>query len=660
MIRTSSFGISSSPLRIREIKDKVDAAHRSSRLPEPYKKPQQSTSVNQIRGNPLFKSSVDSNTSSLLNVMDKGKIISRSVQETSSLRNLQRKEGSALDNNRSLLHKEPKQVTPKQSINSQQSSQKKGYIRNFANGSSGVLRQNNEKQNCISHKDRSTSKASISNQKSRKALPIDGSAGPSKIVNKVFVNSENGSKQVVSATTVSEKRPSLARLKNISRDKELVSKFTEFDKSITDLVLTNNNERDIRDLFIKTATDQRKDMNVISFTFTSPIKKYGSTSQSCHEVTKTNGHCSIDSYDLNHECNSKASLSSPSRLNFVGGDSLGFLLEQKLKEFTDGVEASHSDTIAENTSIDSTSNDPDSVSVLNFVSTTLVDKDVWPQTHDPTVDRKWKEFEGAEGHSSSSSTNKCEGRREVDLGRLKASINEGSNSHTSCLSSNSTGNEQYFLQSSQEMKGYTSSENSHKIKHEIDLSDRASSKCFEGWGTTKHSSTSQSCQEFEYVRRVLCYAGLKELLSPEGSSSNIISPGIFDQLENTIFSQENNMEEEPSKIGRKLLFDYVNDCFSLRHGELFLGSYKAWDKWEMYLQNKGWLAAELLEGISCLKRMGNLMLDELIEKDMSSGYGKWMGFEVEILEDGMEIGRQIEDSLVDELIVNLSLSYNFF
>ncbi|GAB4835755.1 hypothetical protein Ancab_000665 [Ancistrocladus abbreviatus] len=671
MTRASSFGSSSAPLRVQDLKKKKDVAVRSSRLAEHSNR--LSSAAKQMRGNShdrsdntlLFRPSTDSETSSLHNLTSKGKIVSFGAQAKDSR---QRKEGSACSSNRSLVQKEHRKVKLKQSSTSKSSAQKNGQTRNSTNRGSGVLRSNPEKQNCLSQKDRSTSKTSLSTQQSRKAVPVDGSAEPSRIVNKVYVNSERGPKKVLSATNVMERRPSLARMKNISRNKDFIIRETQFDQTTADHVLTGKDERHIQhDLLPRIDADPRKNMDVISFTFTSPIKKSGSPYHSYREVTESASPSGIDSYDINEHPESKASLPPLLRLNFISNDSLSRLLEQKLKELTHKVESSQCDA-------NPMSGLADSVSTHNVAGSASVCE------HDPGVtfdddfslpqktqaNHKWKDFDGTE-EDNTCSIDKCEARRELDL-HLKASVSEYSASNGSSMPSrsignNSYGNELYSSPQSQELNSCMSTEKSHDVEDEKVVTDTASSLCNEEWNGM-HTIMAQSSIDFrnssywemEYVRRILCYAELKGFEFRENSMS-MICPSVFDQLEFLIITPDENLEG-CSKVGRKLLFDFVNECVSIWYRELFLGGHKAWAKWGILFREDEWLAAELWKEISCLKTMGNLMVDELVDKDMSTGHGKWLDFEIETLEEGMEIEGEIIASLVHEVIMDLCLSWS--
>lgn len=160
--------------------------------------------------------------------------------------------------------------------------------------------------------------------------------------------------------------------------------------------------------------------------------------------------------------------------------------------------------------------------------------------------------------------------------------------------------------------------------------------------------------ELDYVRDMLDNAELILEHFALGQTPNVISSYLFDQLE----IQENGMErneEDYSKLGRKVLFDCISECLDFKCGQIFVGSCKAWTKLWTLFQRKGWLAEELYKEILGWKSMGDLMVDELVDKDMSSQYGKWLDFNIEAFEEGVEIEKGILTSLVDELVSDLFL-----
>lgn len=151
--------------------------------------------------------------------------------------------------------------------------------------------------------------------------------------------------------------------------------------------------------------------------------------------------------------------------------------------------------------------------------------------------------------------------------------------------------------------------------------------------------------ELEYVRYILSNTELA-LDGFALGSTKIIAPNLFDILEN----QQNNRErkgEECSSLQRKVLFDCMNESLHMRCRQMRVG---AWSRWLESYPSMDRLAEELYKEILSWKSMGELMVDELVERDMSSQYGKWLDFKVEAFEEGLDIEKGILTSLVDELV----------
>lgn len=154
--------------------------------------------------------------------------------------------------------------------------------------------------------------------------------------------------------------------------------------------------------------------------------------------------------------------------------------------------------------------------------------------------------------------------------------------------------------------------------------------------------------ELKYIGYILSNA---ELLLEEfslGQAHKIIAPDLFDQLENQKMDSYKVMEEHV--LERKVLFDCVCECLEVRCGRLLAGSFKFWAKQMTMLHRRQWLADDLYREISSWTNDEELMVDELVDKDMSSKNGKWIDFEIEAFEEGVEIENRILTSLVDELV----------
>lgn len=111
--------------------------------------------------------------------------------------------------------------------------------------------------------------------------------------------------------------------------------------------------------------------------------------------------------------------------------------------------------------------------------------------------------------------------------------------------------------------------------------------------------------------------------------------------------------DEYYKLEQKLVFDFLNECLEFRCEQISVGNHKAWSKLTMLFQKKDLLAEEFYREMSRLTSMKDLSTDEIVDKDMSSHYGKWVDFETEECEEVLDLGDEILSSLVDELMIDL-------
>lgn len=159
--------------------------------------------------------------------------------------------------------------------------------------------------------------------------------------------------------------------------------------------------------------------------------------------------------------------------------------------------------------------------------------------------------------------------------------------------------------------------------------------------------------EVEYIRDII---GEAELMQGDCSStSEIINPSLFDELESCENRARSNDGEETDKPRRKILFDFVSDCLVLRCQDLLIGSPGGWARFTALFRRKRLLAEEIYRealGGNCI---GDMVVDVLVDKDMSSKHGKWVDFRVEMFEEGVDIGQGILSSLVDELVAEFEV-----
>ena len=191
------------------------------------------------------------------------------------------------------------------------------------------------------------------------------------------------------------------------------------------------------------------------------------------------------------------------------------------------------------------------------------------------------------------------------------------------------------------------------IEPDTELLDSASSLTNEA-PTSKFSSSISKCTtgrtvwELEYIKDILCDVELMFNDYVLGRSHEVINPYLFNILEN-----QNKGSEQ--RVRRKALFDCVCECLDLRCRQYVGGGYKMWGKGLGVLGRKEQLGKEIWKEISEWCGMGDCMVDELVDNDMSCWHGRWLDFEVDAFTIGVELESQILDSLVEEVLGDIAI-----
>lgn len=209
----------------------------------------------------------------------------------------------------------------------------------------------------------------------------------------------------------------------------------------------------------------------------------------------------------------------------------------------------------------------------------------------------------------------------------------------------------------QEVLGLSSSKKSHSVEADTDLSDSASSTST-GAVVEKYATRSilrglvrSTKWEIEYVKEILCNVELMFKDFSLGRAGEIINPHLFDQLESRKIQWETDSGE--SRLRRKVLFDCVSECLDLRSGRFVGGGYGAWVKGVAMVRRKEWLAEEVYKEICGWRGLGDCMVDELVDKDMSSQHGRWLDFQLDAFALGVEVEGEIFNSLVEEVLADI-------
>ncbi|KAF5196418.1 Gpi-anchored adhesin-like protein [Thalictrum thalictroides] len=695
---------SSVPLKFRDLTEKMEAVPRpsrlpeasqrpvESRLPEPSQRPVDSRAMKHLKGQSLSKSwngveeapqfrSYPSEESNAAGLKNKGKSISLAVQAKV---NVQKRGGLNSISSSSLHgkkeHKESKfNQTSKSQLNSQKNMQKKPSTPSV----SGVLRQNNQKQNSSTNRDKLSSKSVGSNQQGKKALPVEASFAQNKPLSKVAGNSKVGQRKSVLDTNDTEKVAPLSRTKNLPRKKRVIEGDSFLERSgFAETGLVNNDKKPVEsNVAIEGHSkwmddNRRKGMDVVSFTFTSPMKKPLPGQQASGLVMEKNANLGVGcSYEQNPADKNTAKLLSLG-LNVIGGDALNLLLEQKLRELTNGIESSSSNSVTPGNVATCGSIQSDLVSDLDLLSATRMECDnrskfglqresIYDSNCFSTEAHMLQGVEEIDENSVDSS----KARKEFNCRHPSpVSVLEPCFSNESCNSSDSadSGSINDTLQcssaQSEQVVDTSCSKRLQSMGADTDLSDSPSSTCSGNFSRKRGKrfslvySRRTDKMELEYVREVISNADFMFKDLSLGRAHEMVNPHLFDLLENKKPWLRSNSEENiDSRISRRVLFDCVGECLDLRCRPYVNGSCKKWAKGVAMVRRKGWLAEDIYKEIVGLRNMGNWMLDDLVDKDMGTGHGKWLDFETEEFELGEEIGRKILSSLVDEVVADILL-----
>ncbi|GMI79382.1 TON1 Recruiting Motif 8 [Hibiscus trionum] len=678
--KVPSFGSSSVPLKMRNLREKIEAAHKVSRprradepsesMVKPLKVQHKDKNHSKSDYTPTFRITKDSEKGNSNSSRNKGKSVSLAEQARV---NVQRKEGSSSSvNGSSVNQKERNDAKRKQFSTSQSDLQRTVEKRASANRTNSVLRQNNQKQNCISNRDNSTSKILTSDQQGRNARSTNGTLELNRTIN---------SRKTVSVATDTAKEVPMSRRKNLPRKKRPVNDDLPSGQTVTDISSTNGSERSIKcnvttDGHLNQDADVKKtSTDVVSFTFTSPL------SRSMHDISSTNQvaekSCSSSFYTDPSGDNDmlflKSSAFSSPGFNIIGGDALSAILEKKLQELTCRIESSNCNIIIEGNSASPTSSLQNSVpsSGMGTATSTArhrrlqvdIDKDMSCSSIDFVgssdslgldLGGKWQQSEEIEeqnaGTSSSETGIEVDSRHPSPFSTLEPAITSGGCSG----SRNGTG--PFFSVQDQEVLNWTS-ESESLTEFGMELSDSASSKPA-GETNRKLLTTTLNSRDYklsinwetDFVKMLLKDSELLFIEYALGQTEKVMTLKAFNQLEHLTGAESNG---EDYKLEQKLLLDCVSECMESMYRQVLVGSCKGCFEWEKKIQNRGWLAEAVNKEISGWKSMGDTMVDDLVDKDMSTKYGRWLDFDMEAFEEGVEIEKNILTCLVDELISDL-------
>ena len=193
----------------------------------------------------------------------------------------------------------------------------------------------------------------------------------------------------------------------------------------------------------------------------------------------------------------------------------------------------------------------------------------------------------------------------------------------------------------------------HAEEHEVSIissvteADDLRSSCSKGFSDCRQT-TERLDWEVEYICEII---GSDQLMVKEfalGMDTDILPASLFKELEGR------GEAAAAAKLKRKTLFDFVNKSLAVKCEQMFRGSCRGilWREGILF-EHRDWLAEELNREIHGLKKMREMMMDELVEKEMSTLEGSWLDFERETYEEGVDIEGEMVSTLVDDLVNEL-------
>ncbi|TKY61557.1 dentin sialophosphoprotein [Spatholobus suberectus] len=690
--RTASTGPSSVPLRILNLKERLEAAQYAS-LPGkpvdlssayPANGKLSERSSNLYKCTSAFKGSRGSEKNSSCHLASKGKSISLAIQGKN---NAQSRDTLISNGNRKCMkQKEKNEIKSKQLSRSQKpNTQQALQQRPCSSRNSSVLGQNNQKQNNMTTKGKSTTKID-SNKPTTRASSSETSTGIRKTKNKGAITANIQPKRSSNRATDNQKEFLRSKTEIISQKKKYISRDVHEARD-PDNAVNNFGSKSIKcnfttdGSFDQDAFNMKESKDVISFTFTSPLRRnMPESSSSTEQVMGTRNRIDVNSHGHSDNlCPKNLSLSPPG-LHMIDSDALSVLLDKKLQELTSRINLPQCTLATEGSSTGLRSTVQDKVPSVASTTPKEQDKSFCPDFCSDKLDSMHN------SHCCSSddpvlNMNQQLQTSEVSEDRSCSSNSESGNDlvcwHSTAVAGFKTpfvsesyldsedsayGSTVYSSTQDEEVSNFSQINESVSLENEVKGSEQSSSTF---WGrnmTVKQTSgisnlvdfERSSNMELEYVQDIL---GNAEFMAEEfvmGQTSTVIMPNLFDLLENRNYGTE-NYGEEHTKLERKVIFDCVSEFLELRCEQAFIGTCKAWPGWAMSVQRKSWMAEEMYQEMLGFRSMEEVMVDELVDKDMSSGCGKWLDFDVEAFEEGLEVEGDILAYLINELVSDLLL-----
>ncbi|XP_073134524.1 uncharacterized protein [Henckelia pumila] len=671
--KLSLVGSSSGPLRIRDLKEKAQATQKTSNLFQRSHESSELCTKKNLRG-PLLNKSwdglMDAEESTFIG-RNRGKSVSLALQAKA---NVQKREGLNL-NGRSVAGKEAIELNSNQLFKNQSITQS-ALKKPTAHNSSSVLRQNNQKQNCIVDKGKSPLKSG------RKVVTVDSTSTGHRDSKNLIDTSKVSSRKWGSDFKDDKGEVLGSRSERVTRKKRSIDGHYQPERNqAAQSTRAHKNGKTIQSSAIidkQTRWDQEDSRgngtDIVSFTFTSPMTtRSGSGSERSMDIGENHKIFTSDSRSKKALLSSEGTSSSKFSFrghNLKGSDALSALLEQKLKELTHAVEFSNLKAMAVG---------HDSVPSPDTESTVLQENTKGEMHTDNIFNGEGSSFFPADsqkfmttgqmyqGGTQEETIDRCNStsQTKISIDRRLPSPVSVLEHHSSCNSSD-TASSNFSTACKKNSSSIYAQGNPGTytlgtlltIEGDAELSDSASSTVARTLAKSQETTfTMANCEkpmkwELAYIKDIICDIDQGFTDYALGRVRMVINPHLFDQME----TQKRFLNGPGGPIpetNRRLLFHSVSECLELKCRQYIIGGSKQWIKGLSWVRRNERLAEEIYDDISCWIAIGDSLVDELVDKDMSSKHGRWLDFETEAFELGTQIQSRIINSLIDEVVADI-------
>ncbi|XP_057522208.1 uncharacterized protein LOC130802278 isoform X2 [Amaranthus tricolor] len=395
-----------------------------------------------------------------------------------------------------------------------------------------------------------------------------------------------------------------------------------------------------------------KSTDIVSFTFSSPVKSTIGTTSDELGTKRRDISCSDTNEDLPQEVEDNSVKRPSGNYLQVNGDALGALLEQKLKELSHQVEneAATGRTTA---------------SILQeLISALTSERPV--SCEDGSQDNDTKDSQSDSESQANLRSKGCPDGFTRGVNHLSPGcVLDASFSNDSCISSSMDDNSVPVPSVDVELLDLLDSASSVNkprgcgVMVVMDLVNRTAAELQNA--DRVHSRLTAT--KLDYVQEIVLNS---ELLFGSNESSDsykfldfLLGP-FLDELESLVIAAWKNSiilgievrkEENPL---RRFLLDCLVECLDIKYIRQSNSGFKTWSRLPKSIDAELLIKsfdAEVRKWISFAGKSA----DEIIEREMSTSLGKWTDFEIEAFECGAEISQHIIQLLVDEIVTDLCL-----